>query len=512
MTQILIVEDERIIAADIEHSLKKRGYGVVGIASSGEKALELVSLHQPDLILMDVVLKGDMNGISTVKRVRETHDIPVIWLTAHSDKSTIQQIKMTQPHGYILKPINQRELFSTVEIALYRHQMDRKLKESESRYRILVETVNEGLCVIDEKGELTFANNRLTEFLGTRLEDLMGNGYQSRLEESACRTLIEHITNMDLKENTSFELPWTHTDGNTVYTLVSPRGRFDNEGVYEGCFCVITDISARKAAERKAEEQQQLLLQADKLASLGVLVAGVAHEINNPNQAIMSNISFLGEAWENTGVILEEYYQANGDFMICGIDYSDFKNKFPLYIGRIAEGARRIDAIVKNLKEFYRQEESRMESIVNINMVVQSAITLLRNYITNHTGGFSTQFEDNLPKIRGDSQKLEQVFINLIQNACQSLTDRKGTVTVTTRCSGFPEEVVVEVIDDGKGVDPENLTKIKDPFFTTNREKGGTGLGLSISNTIIKKHGGSLDIESSPGGGTHISVRFPVRA
>ena len=227
MTQILIVEDERIIAADIEQFLKKRGYSVVGIASTGEKALELVALHQPDLILMDVILKGDMNGIATVQRIREHYDIPIIWLTAYSDDSTIQQIKLTQPHGYILKPINQSELFSTVEIALYRHQMDRKLKESESRYRILVETMNEGLCVIDEKGELTFANSRLAEFLRTRREDLMGNGYRSRLEESAYRTFMEHITNIDLKENVSFELSWAHTDGNTVYTLVSPRSRFN---------------------------------------------------------------------------------------------------------------------------------------------------------------------------------------------------------------------------------------------------------------------------------------------
>ena len=139
-TSLLVVEDESIVAMDIKHRAEGMGYKVMGIASSGEEAISKTGEFQPDLILMDIVLKGKMDGVQAAQIIREKYDIPVVYLTAYSDEKTLGRAKLTGPFGYIIKPFEDRELHSAVEIALYKHQMDSKLKESEERYRTLFES------------------------------------------------------------------------------------------------------------------------------------------------------------------------------------------------------------------------------------------------------------------------------------------------------------------------------------------------------------------------------------
>ena len=133
--KILIVEDESIVAMDIKHRAEVLGYHVTAIIPSGEEALENVAQNKPDLVLMDIVLKGEMDGIEAAQKIRDSYDIPVVYLTAYSDERTLKRAKITQPFGYIIKPFDDRELHSAVEVALYKHQMESKLKESEDVYK-----------------------------------------------------------------------------------------------------------------------------------------------------------------------------------------------------------------------------------------------------------------------------------------------------------------------------------------------------------------------------------------
>ena len=142
MARILIVEDEHIVALDIKRHLERFGYSVCGMYSTGEETLEDVASLMPDLILMDIKLQGDLDGVEVARAINEQYRIPVILLTAFADEETVARAKITQPFGYILKPFEERELRTTIEIALYRHQMEEKVRESEARYQEYLETLD----------------------------------------------------------------------------------------------------------------------------------------------------------------------------------------------------------------------------------------------------------------------------------------------------------------------------------------------------------------------------------
>ncbi|MFD1553040.1 DNA-binding response regulator [Putridiphycobacter roseus] len=136
---VLVVEDESIVSKDIQHSLKKLGYSIIGAAASGEKAYELAITLNPDIILMDIMLKGEMNGIETVEKIRAEKDIPIIYLTAYADKSTLEKAKITEPHGYIIKPFKDVDLHTTIEMALYKFSKEKQVKEERDLFYSLIE-------------------------------------------------------------------------------------------------------------------------------------------------------------------------------------------------------------------------------------------------------------------------------------------------------------------------------------------------------------------------------------
>jgi polar amino acid transport system substrate-binding protein len=182
----------------------------------------------------------------------------------------------------------------------------------------------------------------------------------------------------------------------------------------------------------------------------------------------------------------------------------------PGYLESILEGSRRIEKIVTDLKQFSRDEKGSGFSPLDVNEPLEAALRLCYNLAKNATDHLNIQITPDLPRITGNSQKLEQVFINLIQNACQALESRSEAIAVSSRIceDGTGLEIMVE--DQGRGIDEANLSRIFDPFYTTNRRSGGTGLGLSISNTIIKDHRGTLTIESTRGEGTTARVWLPL--
>ncbi len=156
--RILIVEDEGLIARDIENMVRNAGYEVCGVASSGEESIEMADHTQPDLILMDIILRGDMDGVEAAEKIRERYSIPVIYLTAHTDENTLQRAKLTEPLGYTLKPVEQKELMTVIEMAVYKHQMELKLKEREEWLGTILQSIGEGVIATDRLGNITFMN------------------------------------------------------------------------------------------------------------------------------------------------------------------------------------------------------------------------------------------------------------------------------------------------------------------------------------------------------------------
>jgi polar amino acid transport system substrate-binding protein len=271
------------------------------------------------------------------------------------------------------------------------------------------------------------------------------------------------------------------------------------------------EVSERKHALEELKLHQDKLIQADKMASLGILVAGVAHEINNPNGLILLNMPILKEVYRDAEEVLEEQFQHRGDFTLGGLPYSRMRDEVPHLLDEMQEGANRIKRIVEELKDFARQDTTAAVENVDLNLVVQTAVRLVDSSLRASTRRFVTQYAATLPPILGNAQRIEQVVVNLLLNACQALSDREHGIFLSTTHNLAAETVTVTLVDEGIGIAPEHLARLTDPFFTTKRESGGTGLGLSVSSTIVKEHNGLLTFESVPGAGTTVTLTLPIR-
>ncbi len=272
------------------------------------------------------------------------------------------------------------------------------------------------------------------------------------------------------------------------------------------------EVIERNKALEELRRHQDKLIQADKLASLGTLVSGVAHEINNPNGLLLLDIPILRRVHADAEEILEEHFKEHGDFSLGGVPYSEMRHEIPRILEEMQDGAQRIKRIVNDLKDFARRDDLGRQELIDVNAAVRTALRLVDPTIRCATNRFTVSYAAGLPMIMGNGQRIEQVIVNLVLNACQSLPDADRGVSLATSFDEEQAMVVTQVRDEGVGIAEEHLPYLLDPFFTTKRDTGGTGLGLSVSAGIVKEHGGTLIFTSKPGAGTTATLSLPVPA
>lgn len=275
---------------------------------------------------------------------------------------------------------------------------------------------------------------------------------------------------------------------------------------------IVQDITEQRKAEEAAQRQREELTRADRMISLGVLVSGVAHEINNPNHLIMLNAPLLRSAWTDVAPIVDEHAARNGDVRVAGLRWSEMRTEVPEIIAEIELGAERIRAIVAELREFARDQRAGELKTQPVNEIVRGSLRLLANHLRKATQKFTLDLGSDLPPVEANAQRLEQVIVNLVLNSCQALPQTSAAITVSTAFNVAEERVEIRVADEGKGIHADDLRKIRDPFFTTKRAEGGMGLGLAVSDRIVQEHNGVLTFESEPGRGTTAIVSLPVSA
>ncbi len=269
------------------------------------------------------------------------------------------------------------------------------------------------------------------------------------------------------------------------------------------------EMAERAQLEDKTRQQELQLIQANKMTALGTLVAGVAHEINNPNQLVLMNARILDDTWTDAARLLDMYHEENGDFLIGGLPYHEMRQTIPDLIHDTHDGARRIERIVTHLKDFARPRGHVGQETFYLNDAVEQALGLLQHLIHKKTTGFQVDLADDLPPLQGDIQHVEQVVVNLVVNALEALPKPECGVVVATRYDAIEHSLQLNVTDQGTGVPPEHLDRLCDPFFTTKQEQGGTGLGLAITYTLVRDHGGRLTFDSAPEQGTRARVTLP---
>jgi polar amino acid transport system substrate-binding protein len=263
----------------------------------------------------------------------------------------------------------------------------------------------------------------------------------------------------------------------------------------------------------------------------------VAHEINNPNGLMLLNLPVIAEVIKDIGPILDAHYEQQGDFKMGGLAYSRMYREVPFMLDEMQDAAKRIKRIVDDLKNFSRKSEADFTERVDLNDVVRTSLRLVDNSLRRSAIHSLVHYTEPLPIVKGNSQRLEQVVVNLILNACQAIESSDGKagvkfnplvdivnafeevressgrgIFVTTAYDHKAGSVLVTVRDEGVGIPPEHLPRLTDPFFTTKRDAGGTGLGLAISAEIVREHGGMIRFESAPGEGTTVIVMLPSAA
>jgi PAS domain S-box-containing protein len=534
--KLLVVEDERALAKIVRHELLRAGFEVCGTAETGQDAVAMAASLSPDLVLMDIGLQGEMDGVAAARQIRLERGIPSIFLTGMSDSRTFERAKEAEPLGFIVKPIVPGELRATIETALHHLEVSRRreaeaVRKVEYRYQSIFENAQEGIYQTEPSGRILMANNAFARMLGYgSAQDLMQQDADMRqhyVEPSARTDFEARLSEQGVVKG--FEVQLKKRDGTTVWAANSARDvRSENGTVlyYQG---ILTDITARKLAESERNAMEVQLRHAQKLEAVGQLAAGIAHEINTPTQYIGDNTRFLLDGFAELARVLETFrgmlsegrdggltaeQLAKACEVVEAADTEYLLREIPKAISQSLEGIERVSAIVRAMKEFSHPAGDEKQA-VDLNHCIASTITVSRNewkYVANMT----TELDPRLPAVPCLPGEINQVILNLIVNAAHAIGDvvdrngsTKGNITVRTRREGA--WAVVEVADTGKGIPAAIQSRIFEPFFTTKEVGKGTGQGLAISRAVVVgKHGGDIGFTSEEGVGTTFSLRLPL--
>ncbi len=390
---------------------------------------------------------------------------------------------------------------------------ERELRKSEEHLRSIIESSRDAILSLDRDRKVISCNSAFLSQFGYSHQEVIGRPesfiHPSRQSVEEFAAEVSPI----LQERGYWRGEWefAHKDGRLIPMEVVISIQRLADGTTFGYVSILRDLTPRKRAEQEARLNRERMFQAAKMVSLGTVVSGVAHEINNPISFVTLNAPALRRIWDDLVPVLQRYHRQNGDFQAGGFDFQELQQEMPLLLDYIVDGARRVKSIVADLKSYARHTPAEMDQQVRINQVVESAFTLTRNLIGKATENHYLRLGRDIPPFPGNIQRVEQVVVNLLINACEALPDRSRAIELSTYYLAEKDQVVIQVRDEGVGMDPETLSRVTDPFFTTKRDTGGTGLGLSVSAGIVEVHGGTMSFTPNPERGVTVRVAFPVR-
>lgn len=394
--------------------------------------------------------------------------------------------------------------------------------KTEKRYKTLVETMNEGLIVVDNMGYIIYSNPQFLRITGYTIDEVMKIHFFSLLDNESRQLFLKLWQKFGVDISESYEIGMKRKDGTVLKVLASPKTIMDDNGEFIGAFSVITDITERKSLESQ-------LMQAQKLESVGQLAAGIAHEINTPTQYVSNNNSFVAESFQDINRLINSYRALARRLQDSDaiaeeisdikqleeeIDYEFLSEEIPNALAANSEGLARIATIVKSVKEFAHPGQVDKQE-ADINRAIENTVSVARNE-WKYVADVELDLEEGLPHIPCVIGEINQVILNLLVNSAQAIGEcskyeesNKGKIKICSRLNEDYIEVVIE--DNGPGIPDDIKDYIFDPFFTTKEPGKGTGQGLAISyRAIVKTHKGSIKVDSEIGKGTKFIIKLPV--
>jgi two-component system cell cycle sensor histidine kinase/response regulator CckA len=514
---ILIVENEAIVAADLASKLKRLGYDVAGTAAGGEEALTLADDLQPKLILMDIRLDSTMDGIEAAELIRGRNDIPVIYLTAYSDSATLARAKLTGPFGYILKPFEERDLATQIELALYKHQADREIRQQRELLRVTLTSIGDAVIATDAEGRITFINPVAESLTGWKAEDAYGKPIPSvfRIINERTGEILDDPIVRVLREGRAVALA-NHTalstrDGHTVPIEDSAAPILDTQGKVIGAVLVFHDVTEkRRAAEELRRSRDELALRVrERTAELEETNAELRESYRRLEELNKELQDFAFVASHDLREPLRKI-RTFGDMLVAKSRASlDEGSKD--YLMRMQKAVARMQNLLDSLLG-YSRVSTKMEPLreTDLGRSIKTALSNLEIMIKEKNASIEI---GELPTVMADRVQMVQLFQNMIENAVKfNREDEPPHVRIYGKAKNESKTCEICVEDNGIGFEERYLDKLFVPFQKLHGRESvydGMGMGLAICKKIVKRHGGEITARSKLGKGTTFVVTLP---
>jgi diguanylate cyclase (GGDEF)-like protein len=503
-TKIMVVEDERIIALHMKQQLARMGYDVVGTAASGMMALDKISHLHPDLVLMDIHIDGEVDGIETAARIPSTLHIPVIYLTAFAEESTLERARATHPYGYLLKPFSERELHASIMMALERSHLDIAQQRNRERLSAALDVARMGVWELNPETK--------TFLFGDLAGKMFGNGHRlvtstwDRLlgqvhEED--RPLLEEMLEQLAVEGTAGQIDFRRpTRRGTRWLRMQCRQVSGDPGDAKRIVGVVHDVTdsrekderLRKTAGDLAEERERLSEALDVAEKANHaksnFLAVMSHELRTPMNAILG-----------FGQLLE------------GMVFGELNERQLEYVGHILSAGDHLLRLINDILDLAKIEETRLQveiERVELAPVMGRVAASLAQLAADNGIQLSTEMRGELA-VAADVTRLSQVLINLVSNAIK-YSQPGGVVRMYDEVRK-KNWVRITVADNGVGIPPQLQSHVFEPFNRLGAEHGtvpGTGIGLHITKRLVALMGGEIGFESEPGTGTKFWIDLPI--
>jgi PAS domain S-box-containing protein len=515
--KILVFENEILIAEDIKDCLEWLGYTVTDIADVGNEAITKAAETQPDLVLMDIRLKKQMSGVQAAKKIWNKFNIPVVFLTAHSDLNTLKYAKPAELFGYINKPFREKELHTTIEMAIHRHQLEKNLKDREQWLTTILTSISDAVITTDDKSRITLLNPVAESLTGWKQEEALGRNVTEVLhlvhEENHC--LLEIPIKKALKEDVVIGSP-----EQTI--LITKNGREipidnnaapikDERGQTTGVVLIFRDISERKEAEKSRLAQarnQQLESQMAELERLNQLkddfLSTVSHELRTP----MANIRMAAK-------MLELSFGRMRDFSsTAGREVESNSASAARYLQILNDECGREISLIENILDLQRLEagvQTFDSEVIDFHTWLPPLVQPFQERAQSRQQTLQVDIPGNLPSIVSDLASVGRIMAELLNNACK-YTPPGEKIAVTAIAK--KEKIQLQVCNSGVEIPEKELPHVFEKFYRVPShdpwKQGGTGLGLALVQKLSEQLGGSIRANSGCGQ-TCFTVELPLQ-
>jgi len=485
---IYIVEDESLIALDLQERLKRLKYRVCAVSASGEEAVERVGEMCPDLVLMDIRLKGEMDGIDAARVIQSRHDIPVVFLSAYAEEKTLERARITEPYGYVLKPVQDRELDINIQIALYRHKADQELRRTKKWLDTLLLSLGDGLLATAPGGKVLLMNPAAERLTGWSFEEAFG-----RSADEVMRLVGENRgEGEEVPPKEAQTLFLLARDGSRMPVSVSSRSVRDSDGKEYGSVLLLHDMSERLRYEAELRRAKIAAEQANRAKS--EFFAVVTHEFRTPLNGIIGMV----------------------DLLLAG----ECAPKQKEYLEILRSSSEVLLSLVNDILDLSKIDAGRLEITekpFDLPLLLDQLYRVFSLRCARKGLRFSLDVALDVPvAVWGDGLRLRQILMNLLENAYKFTHEGYVEVKVSEvkRNEGI-STVQFLVRDTGIGIPREKQAVIFDRFTqvdgSARRKYSGTGLGLAIARELAALLGGTISLESEPGKGSEFRVELPFR-